>query len=252
MKKQIAMETIHFESFDGLFDDAVRHGAIEGLEYPKYPKRCIKYATEKCLCEINFNCWLRENFDLKVSCDENSDVEHVCDYETYLTRENFGKMLKSRYEEEESDKYEAKKRYEARRREYGIIEDENTPLPDNAMSKSEPNTPKKETDNHKQPIKEPQHDKLKDYFLPTFNGMGSCVDCFASMVDDLKMPRTGKEIAQVALMIYESRKLNNRKPNTFSKWYGLFCDRFGFEKKTYKPNDLKPIPENLKKLFSYL
>lgn len=96
-------------------------------------------------------------------------------------------------------------------------------------------------------------DKLKDYFVSTFKGMGNgTINHFNTMIDELKTDRIAKEFAQIALMIYDSGKLNDRKPKAFAKWYELFCECIGCEKKTYKPKDLKPLPENLKKLFNYL
>jgi len=236
------MDTMKFKDLDSLFDYAVRYGAIEGLEYPKDPKRCIKYATEKALCNFNFNYWLTEIEKVEL-CD---DTPYICNYESHLTDENFGKMLKWRYDEEKKDKLEAERHYNEVRRKLGIIEYENTPPTDNAISKSEPNTPKKEADN------QPQYDKLRDFFVPAFKGMNGGVDFFTSMVNNLKTPRSGKEIAQIAFMAYGGGRLNRRKPNTFREWHRLFCDCLVLKHVTYDPNKLKKISENLKNLFNYL
>ncbi len=72
------------------------------------------------------------------------------------------------------------------------------------------------------------------------------------MIDELKANRTAKEFAQIALMIYKSNKMSDRKPNTFASWYNVFCECVRCEKKTYKPSQLTPFPENLTRLFNYL
>jgi hypothetical protein len=96
-------------------------------------------------------------------------------------------------------------------------------------------------------------EKLKAYFTGSFKGMGnSTVNYFDTMIEELKTKRTAKEYAYIAYMIWKSGRLNDRKPATFSKWYKLFCLCTGCEKKIYKPNNLKNIPENLAKLFNYL
>ena len=95
---------------------------------------------------------------------------------------------------------------------------------------------------------------LKDYFISRFKGMGNGnLNNFDNLIEDLKHNRTKKEVGQIALLIYQSDKLNSRKPNTFSEWYRLFCK---FTNNTYSPNykpsNLKNIPDSLKKVFSYI
>lgn len=113
------------------------------------------------------------------------------------------------------------------------------------------------SNNSKEKIVKPQrtinNEKLKIYFSSTFKGMGNGnINHFDIMIVELNTDRTAKEFAQIALMIYDSNKMNDRKPKSFNKWYESFCECVGCEKKTYKPNDLKPLPKNLTKLFSYL
>ena len=72
------------------------------------------------------------------------------------------------------------------------------------------------------------------------------------MVEDLKLNRTAREFAQIALLIYESQHLNNRRPPHFSQWYKIFCECVGCERKKYDPKDLRPIRKNVLSLFSYL
>ncbi|OAV73931.1 hypothetical protein Barb7_02656 [Bacteroidales bacterium Barb7] len=51
-------------------------------------------------------------------------------------------------------------------------------------------------------------------------GNGS-INYFETMIRHLKEDRSSKEFAQIALMIYNSNKMNNNKPSTFKKWYGI-------------------------------
>ena len=94
---------------------------------------------------------------------------------------------------------------------------------------------------------------LKDYFIASFKGIGNGnINFFHTMIEDLKMERSSKDFARIAWMIYYSKKMNHNKPATFAKWYQIFCDCVGCEKKTYKPKDLTPVPDDLKKVFGYL
>jgi hypothetical protein len=96
-------------------------------------------------------------------------------------------------------------------------------------------------------------DKLKDYFVSSFNGMGSNINYFDTLIDELKTDRTAKEFAQIAFMIYVSKQMCNRKPKTFAGWYKIFCEYIGIKQvKGYKPNNLKVPSEAIKKLFNYL
>ena len=94
---------------------------------------------------------------------------------------------------------------------------------------------------------------LEDYFIASFKGMGNGnIDYFNTLVDELEGNFTAKEFAQIALMIYNSKKLNNRKPKTFKEWYKLFCMGVGCEQKTYTPNKLQHPKERITRLFNYL
>ena len=96
-------------------------------------------------------------------------------------------------------------------------------------------------------------DKLKEYFVPAFKGMGNGgIDYFNMMKKELQKDRTAKEIAQIAFHAYNGGKLNSRKPQTFREWHRLFCDSTGCKYVKYEPNKLKNPPCALKALFSYL
>jgi len=96
-------------------------------------------------------------------------------------------------------------------------------------------------------------ERLKGFFNSTFKGMGNGnIDYLSTFIDELKRDRTAKAFAQIALMCYNGKQMNDRKPKTFSEWYSIFCECVMCEKKTYKPKDLSPITENIEKLFNYL
>ena len=95
--------------------------------------------------------------------------------------------------------------------------------------------------------------RLKDYFIAPFKGIGNGnFNFFDMMIEELKMERTPKDFARIAWMIYDGTKMNKNKPTSFEKWYVIFCSCVGCDKKSYKPNDLKPIPERMVMLFGYL
>lgn len=100
--------------------------------------------------------------------------------------------------------------------------------------------------------------ELELYFTSVFRGMGkdnfNYFEGFVQEINNLKAENaTAKDFAQVAFMCYESRRMNDRKPRTFSKWYELFCDLTGCEHiPSYGKNKLKNIPEKLKNRFIFL
>ena len=101
-------------------------------------------------------------------------------------------------------------------------------------------------------------EKLSEYFKPQFKGMGNgTINHFETFIRDLEPERTKKDFAYIAKMCVDGKQMNDRKPKNgkrpnFNKWYSLFCEFTGCEKGTYKPNDLTEIPDNLKRIFSYL
>ena len=115
-------------------------------------------------------------------------------------------------------------------------------------------TEKEQSGMKEQPNREINSERLRDYFISSFKGMGNrTINHFDTMIDELKTDRTGIEFAKIAYMIYTSDKMTARKPNTFSKWYRKFCECIGvIPVKGYKPNKLKNQSEKLKKLFSYI
>jgi len=108
------------------------------------------------------------------------------------------------------------------------------------------------TDNPIRQFTDEQIDLLKIYFVSTFKGAGKNINYFEMFIEGLKIDRTPKEFAQIAALCYYGEQMNNKKPNTFKRWYKIFCECVGCEIKSYTPNKLKNPKEQIKKLFNYL
>lgn len=92
--------------------------------------------------------------------------------------------------------------------------------------------------------------KLKSYFNAQFKGMGNNENYFENnLIPDLEVKLSNRQIATIALIIYESKKMIN-KPNSFDSWYTEFCSIMGTERKKYKPSSLTPQP--MRNKFYYL
>ena len=99
--------------------------------------------------------------------------------------------------------------------------------------------------------------EFADYFTAPFKGIGpGNIDNYAKLVSsltDAARKRSVIEYAKIALLIYNSSKiLQRKKPNTFSEWYQYFCKIVGCKySKNYSPHKL-PINQKLKEEFLYL
>ncbi|OAV68878.1 hypothetical protein Barb6_02041 [Bacteroidales bacterium Barb6] len=79
------------------------------------------------------------------------------------------------------------------------------------------------------------------------------INYFNTLISELKNTRATKEFGQIALLIFKSGKMNNRKPKTFREWYRIFCNCVGCKYvKSYEANKLSNPTEELKNLFNYL
>ena len=76
------------------------------------------------------------------------------------------------------------------------------------------------------------------------------IDYTGMLFDSIRSPHSGKELATVAKMIYESGRLRN-KPATFAAWYKQYCSILNLKILSYRPNQLKPN-EKMRKKYSYL
>ena len=109
------------------------------------------------------------------------------------------------------------------------------------------------------------HDEIKarqlptdfaDYFIAPFKGIGTGnINYYKRLEEnltDVNKERSVIEYAKIALLIYNSKKMSAKKPQTFSVWYQYFCKIVGCEyNKEYKPSKLK-VTESLEKEFSFL
>lgn len=72
--------------------------------------------------------------------------------------------------------------------------------------------------------------------------MGGSINYFQILMDTMNTFRTESQrnVGAVALLIYKSDKMNNLKPDTFSKWITIFFECMGLEVPAdpSSPNDL--------------
>lgn len=69
----------------------------------------------------------------------------------------------------------------------------------------------------------------------------------------LEQPDSDKNLARVALLIYNSPSFIRTDYKTFSKWYKDFCHLVGCKfHSSYEPNKLQPIDEDLKNKYYFL
>lgn len=84
-------------------------------------------------------------------------------------------------------------------------------------------------------------EELEQCFKSNFRGIGgNHINYYKnSLLPRLKIQRSNKEYARIALLIYESGKLSN-KPTKFSTWYKRFCELIKCNyNKGYNPASLK-------------
>ncbi len=140
--------------------------------------------------------------------------------------------------------------------ERGVLEANDELCPKSTDNNVIPNVnPKRKTTNEKnvKPQRIINAEELRKYFRPQFKGMGNGnLNQFDTLISELETERIGKEFAQIALMIYVSSKLNDRKPKNFKAWYTIFCNCIGCEQKKFHPKDLRKPTESLSRLFSFL
>jgi transcription termination factor NusB len=99
-------------------------------------------------------------------------------------------------------------------------------------------------------------EKLKYYFTSDFKGIGTGNENHFdnSLIPVLNQKRSAKELAGIALAIYNNDKVisRNKRPTTFSSWYEIFCDCLGTTKKTYLPKDLTSTQEKMTNALPFL
>lgn len=98
--------------------------------------------------------------------------------------------------------------------------------------------------------------EFADYFIAPFKGIGNGnINYYKRLEENLtdaSRERSVIEYAKIALLLYNSKKMSAKKPQTFSEWYQYFCKIVGCKyNKDYKPVKLEAT-ENLKKEFYFL
>lgn len=130
---------------------------------------------------------------------------------------------------------------------YGILD-----ALDGYAEKSTETEVKEKSQQHKRKINE---DELRKCFRIAFLGGGNGrIDYFTNnLLPDLEQKWSDKDLAKIALLIYNNRKLMSAtRPNTFKAWYEKFCGLVGCKyHKDYKPSILKP-DDKLRRVFYYL
>lgn len=95
-------------------------------------------------------------------------------------------------------------------------------------------------------------DRLGPFFNAKFKGSGNNYNHFADLVKDIRTIKVAKELAMIAVMIYNCRQYFIQRPSTFAAWLRDFFDIIGRDcpkdtrKSKYKPND------TIKRMFIYL
>jgi len=98
--------------------------------------------------------------------------------------------------------------------------------------------------------------EFADYFIAPFKGIGNGnINYYKRLEENLtdaSRERSVIEYAKIALLIYNSKKMSVKKPQTFSEWYQYFCKIVGCEyNKDYKPSKLQAT-ESLEREFYFL
>ena len=105
------------------------------------------------------------------------------------------------------------------------------------------------------PLALDQPDTLADYFVASFKGIGPShpINFYAMLREALHLKRNDIDYARIALLIYQSNKLQPQKrPKSFATWYRIFCKSIGCKYHShYRPNKLI-IHDSLRKELYYL
>ena len=103
-----------------------------------------------------------------------------------------------------------------------------------------------------QPSPKVDADRLGSFFNAKFKGAGNNPDRIKDLVNDIEKIKVTKELAMIAVMIYDCRQYFIRRSTTFAAWLREFFDIIGRDcpKDTHK-NKYKP-DERIERLFYYL
>lgn len=94
--------------------------------------------------------------------------------------------------------------------------------------------------------------RLESYFTAKFKGAGNNPNYFETLVSDTKKINVTKELAMIAVMIYDCNNYFIKKPSTFASWLREFFDIIGRDcpKDTHK--NKYQASETIRKMFYYL
>ena len=67
---------------------------------------------------------------------------------------------------------------------------------------------------------------IAEYFKGPFRGFGGGTDYFSMLKKELENDYSDTDICRIAVLIYKSHVLNNRRPHTFKEWYKIFTQAF--------------------------
>ncbi len=95
-------------------------------------------------------------------------------------------------------------------------------------------------------------EELSNCFNAKFKGVGGNPNYFDMMINDIKRLQTSKDLAMVALMIYNCNSYFIKRPRAFAAWLRTFFELIGRDcPKETSPNKYKPS-DTIKRIFYYL
>lgn len=137
---------------------------------------------------------------------------------------------------------------------YNAVPDDTPEPPENEQAAQPPLPPSAEatTTDDAQPSPKVDADRLGSFFNAKFKGAGNNPDRIKDLVNDIEKIKVTKELAMIAVMIYECHQYFIRRSSTFAAWLREFFDIIGRDcpKDTHK-NKYKP-DERIERLFYYL
>jgi len=100
----------------------------------------------------------------------------------------------------------------------------------------------------------PTSPTIDTYFKGPFRGFGGNTDYLSQLKIELKNPNySDTDICRIAVLIYQSNVLNNRRPHTFKEWYSLFTQSFNLscDNPNREPRHFQPT-DDLRSTFYYI
>lgn len=112
-----------------------------------------------------------------------------------------------------------------------------------------PDTPKPRTKRQPAPARKVDIDKIGEHFKLGFD-KNTHLPILKTL---LETSQSDKDLAKVALLIYDSKYFLSNDYRTFSKWYRDYCKHVGCEfHSSYEPSKLRPIDRELEKRYYFL